>query len=74
MVNLLLGSSYTTDDATHTHSGGKHDGHESGDGTHSHSGGSHSHGFTLRSLKAGDRVLVVWCGFEPVVVAIVVSS
>lgn len=26
------------------------------------------------SLKSGDRVLVVWCGGEPVIVAIVVSS
>lgn len=28
----------------------------------------------LRALKAGDRVLVAWCGNEPVVVAVVVSS
>ena len=28
----------------------------------------------FRSLRAGDRVLVAWCGNEPVVVAIVVSS
>ena len=35
---------------------------------------SHSHGLTLRNLSSGDRVLVVWCGYEPVVVAIVVSS
>lgn len=30
---------------------------------------NHSH-----ALKAGDRVLVAWCGSEPVVIAIVVSS
>lgn len=28
----------------------------------------------FRTLKAGDRVLVAWCGNEPVVIAIVVSS
>ena len=28
----------------------------------------------FRSLKDGDRVLVAWCGNEPVVIAIVVSS
>lgn len=28
----------------------------------------------IRGLKAGDRVLVVWCGNEPVVVAVVVGS
>lgn len=43
--------------------------------THSHDGGesyTHSHGF--RSLQAGDRVLVAWCGNEPVVLAVVISS
>lgn len=45
--------------------GGAHNGHSEGDGGHSHS---------LRALQAGDRILVVWCGSEPVVVAIVVSS
>lgn len=36
----------------------------------------HSHALPdcFRSLKSGDRVLVAWCGNEPVVVAIVVSS
>lgn len=29
---------------------------------------------TFRGLKNGDRVLVAWCGNEPVVIAIVVSS
>lgn len=45
---------------------------------HKHSVASHGHKVTipakLRELKAGDRVLVVWCGTEPVVVDIVVSS
>lgn len=36
----------------------------------------HSHGLpsVFRALKSGDRVLVVWCGFEPVVVSIVTNS
>ena len=29
---------------------------------------------SLRSLSSGDRVLVAWCGNEPVVIAIVTSS
>lgn len=29
---------------------------------------------STRALKAGDRVLVAWCGNEPIVIAIVVSS
>ena len=43
--------------------------------THSHDGGEeYTHSHTLRSLKSGDRVLVAWCGNEPVVIAVVVSS
>lgn len=34
----------------------------------------HSLPSAFRGLKGGDRVLVAWCGNEPVVVAIVVSS
>lgn len=67
MVNLMLASgSYRTDSTTHTHSGGDH----------SHSGGDHSHALpsAFRGLRAGDRVLIAWCGTEPVVIAIVVSS
>lgn len=77
MVNLMLTSSaYRTSSETHTHSGGSHGGHEGGNGSHSHDGGAHSHKLpsVFRSLKAGDRVLVMWCGNEPVVIAIVVSS
>ena len=29
---------------------------------------------SFRSLRSGDRVVVAWCGNEPVVIAIVVSS
>lgn len=57
---------YDTSRTTHSHSGGDH----------SHSGGEHTHRIPeeFRSLKAGDRVLVAWCGNEPIVIAIVVSS
>ena len=38
--------------------------------------GTHNHSLpdNIRGLKAGDRVLVAWCGNEPVVIAIVVGS
>lgn len=49
-------------DGEHSHDGGTHDGHESGSGNHSHSGGNHTHIVSvpakMRSLKAGDRILV----------------
>ena len=76
MVNLMLTGSTSTSSEAHSHSGGSHSGHNSGDGSHSHSGGDHSHELpsSFRGLQAGDRVLVNWCGNEPVVLAIVVSS
>lgn len=72
----LCCNTYDTSNTTHSHSGGSHGGHESGSGTHTHSGGEHTHRLpdNFRGLKAGDRVLVAWCGNEPVVIAIVVSS
>lgn len=49
-----------------------------------HSGGSyststsenHSHKLpsVFRPLKQGDRVLVVWCGFTPVVISVITKS
>ena len=77
MVDLRLTSGgTTTEKSTHKHSGGEHGGHEGGSGYHSHDGGEHVHNLPtrLRGLNIGDRVLVVWAGFEPVVVAIVTSS
>lgn len=62
MVNLALTGSLSI-------SGGSHGGHETGSGTHSHELPA-----SFRGLRAGDRVLVAWCGNEPVVIAIVVSS
>lgn len=60
MVNLMLSGAYSVSGGAHSHSG------ESGaDGSHSHQ---------LGGLRAGDRVLVIWCGNEPVVAAVVVSS
>lgn len=39
-------------------------------------GEAHSHEMPAgyRNIKGGDRVLVAWCGNEPVVIAILVSS
>ena len=75
MVNLMLTGSRSTSTESHTHSGGEHSQY-SGSGSHRHTDGEHSHvlpsGF--RTLLPGDRVLVAWCGNEPVVIAIVVSS
>lgn len=67
MISLMLaGDSYRTSSETHTHSGEDH----------THSGGAHSHALpaAFRSLREGDRVLVAWCGNEPVVLAVLVSS
>lgn len=63
MVNIMLASeSYQTGSDTHSHDGGEKY-------THSHDLPS-----GLRPPKSGDRVLVAWCGNEPVVMAIVTSS
>lgn len=35
---------------------------------------SHSLPSVFRALKSGDRVLVVWCGYEPIVVSIITKS
>lgn len=89
MVNILLTGEYQTsseehthDGGSHTHSGGAHT-QETGSGTHTHDGGNHSHSGgahshrlpeEFRALKSGDRVLVAWCGNEPVIIAVVKSS
>lgn len=77
MIDIRLGcSTYDTSKTTHSHSGGSHGGHDGGSGTHTHSDGEHTHRLpeNFRELKAGDRVLIVWCGNEPVVTNIVTSS
>lgn len=43
-------------------------------GNQSINGEAHDMPDGFRGLKAGDRVLVAWCGNEPVVIAVVVSS
>jgi len=72
------------DQGTHTHSGGTHDhegiytsgSHTHSGGAHTHVGGAHDHRLpdVFGAVKAGDRVLVAWCGNEPVVIAVVVTS
>ena len=42
--------------------------------TSDHDDHSHRLPEDFRGLKAGDRVLVAWCGHEPVVISIIVSS
>lgn len=67
MVALhMAATSYQTSSETHTHTGDDH----------SHSGGAHSHALpsVFRSIRPGDRVLVAWCGNEPIVISIIVSS
>lgn len=76
----LTAKSYNTSSETHTHGGGGHthsgDDHSHGGGTHTHDGGEHNHSLpnVFRGLKSGDRVLVAWCGYEPVVISVVVGS
>ena len=76
MVNLALTGGRSTSTESHIHQGGTHVGHDGGTGEHAHVDGSHSHQLpgAFRGLQAGDRVLVAWCGNEPVVIAIVTSS
>ena len=58
MINFSLVGSVTTE--------------PQGDGD----GGSHAHRLPARfdPLKQGDRILIAWCGTEPVVIAKVISS
>ena len=63
-------------ESEHEHTMGTHGGHTDGTGEHTHLGGQHPHNMPdeYRCLEPGDRVLIAWCGNEPVVIAIVVSS
>lgn len=73
-INIMLSGLIYTAYATHNHEGGGHGGHEGGDGSHTHTGGRHRHEMpeTYRGLSPGDRVVIAWCGNEPVVLCIVV--
>lgn len=72
-INIMLSGLYHTAYETVPFTSGSHGGHEGGDGAHSHGNGLHRHEMPegYRGLKPGDRVLVIWAGTEPVVVAIV---
>ena len=59
MVNLMLCGSFRTGEETDSEEVEDH---------------SHQLPASFRELQSGDRVLVAWCGNEPVVIAIVVSS
>ena len=61
MVNILLtADAYrTTEEQSKTDDEEKH---------------SHSLPDTFRGLQAGDRVLVAWCGHDPIVICILTSS
>lgn len=61
--------------APHHHEGGTHP-QQGGSGAHTHDDGLHDHRVpsVFRRLEPGDRVLVLWVGFEPIIVAIVVSG
>ena len=62
----------------HEHKEGLHEGHTDGNGAHTHDGGIHRHTVLIpekmRSIKAGDRVLVAWVQNEAVVVDIIEKS
>lgn len=62
-------------EAPHHHEGGGHE-QAVGDGLHVHDDGLHDHRVpsVFRRLQPGDRVLVMWVGDEPIIVAIVVSG
>ena len=61
--------------APHHHAGGEH-AQEGGSGSHTHDDGLHDHRVpsVFRRLQPGDRVLVAWVGFEPIIIDIVVAG
>lgn len=63
LLTLTLTGDFLTEDQTPTCS-------EGGTCTHNHRLPENE----FRTIQPGDRVLVAWCGNEPVVVSIVVSS
>lgn len=76
MINFMLSDDTFTSQDTISISGGAHP-QEGGDGSHEHTNvGEHSHKVPkkLFPLKEGDRILIAWCGTEPVVIAKVTNG
>lgn len=77
MINFMLTNDIYTSSEDISISGGSHGGHESGSGSHEHNNvGEHNHRLPAKlfPLMAGDRILIAWCGTEPVVIAKVTRS
>ena len=77
MINLALTGSKKTGKTIHSHNDGTHGEHVGGgSGVHNHNGGEHDHPLPspLRNIMPGDRVVIAWCGNEPVIIAIAVPS
>lgn len=76
MINFMFrGDVYTAAEVVSL-SGGGH-AQEGGSGEHVHTNdGEHTHRLPtqLLPLKEGDRILIAWCGTEPVVIAKVVKG
>lgn len=68
----------TDQSGEHQHPEGLHEGHTTGNGWHTHHGGIHGHMVSIpekmRSVEAGDRVLVAWVQSEAVVIDIIEKS
>ena len=76
MLNYMLTNDTFTSTDTISISGGEH-AQKEGSGYHEHNNvGKHSHKGPkkLFPLQGGDRILIAWCGTEPVVIAKVVTG
>lgn len=71
----LTGDDLHSVEIKHTHSGGEHP-QTGGSGSHTHDDGIHSHVLpeSLRGIRPGDRVLIVWVSGQPVIVEILAQS
>lgn len=76
MINFVLTNDVYTASEDISFSGGAHF-QEVGSGAHEHNNvGMHNHRLPpkLFPLQEGDRILIAWCGTEPVVIAKVTRS